>query len=60
MTTPDHLVRALAEAAPAGIVPHFFSFGGIPATSRWARAVADSRIALDAGDGFQVEPLPTA
>jgi hypothetical protein len=56
MTTPDHLVRALAEAAPAGIVPHFFSFGGIPATSRWARAVADGRIALDAGDGFRVEP----
>jgi methylenetetrahydrofolate reductase (NADPH) len=56
MATPDHLVRALADAAPAGIVPHFFSFGGIPATSRWARAVADGRIALDTGDGFRVEP----
>jgi len=56
MATPDDLIRTLAEAAPAGIVPHFFSFGGIPATSRWARAVADGRIALEAGGGFRVEP----
>ncbi len=56
MTTPDDLLRTLAEAAPADIVPHFFSFGGIPATSRWARAVADGRIALEAGGGFRVEP----
>ena len=55
LTTPDDLVRALAEAAPAGVVPHFFSFGGIAATSRWARAVADGRIALDASGGFRVE-----
>jgi hypothetical protein len=33
-----------------------FSFGGIPATSRWARAVADGHVVLDAGDGFRVEP----
>jgi methylenetetrahydrofolate reductase (NADPH) len=57
VTTPDDLVRALAEAAPVGVVPHFFSFGGVPATSRWARAVADGRIALDAG-GFRVQ-LPS-
>ena len=56
LTTPDDLIRTLAEAAPAGIVPHFFSFGGVPATGRWARAVADGRITLDAGDGFRVEP----
>ena len=55
LTTPDDLVRTLAEAAPAGIVPHFFSFGGIAATSRWARAVADGGIALDASGGFRVE-----
>jgi methylenetetrahydrofolate reductase (NADPH) len=55
LTTPDDLVRTLAEAAPAGIVPHFFSFGGIAATSRWARAVADGRIALDTAGGFRVE-----
>ena len=47
MTTPDDLVRTLAEAAPANVVPHFFSFGGIPATSRWARAVADGLIKLE-------------
>ena len=56
MTTPDDLVRALAEAAPANVVPHFFSFGGIPATSRWARAVADGLIKLEPGGGFRVEP----
>ena len=55
LTTPDDLVRTLAEAAPAGIVPHFFSFGGIAATSRWARTVADGVIALDANGGFRVE-----
>ena len=55
ITTPDDLVCALADAAPAGIVPHFFSFGGIPATSRWARAVADGHIALEAGGGFRVK-----
>jgi methylenetetrahydrofolate reductase (NADPH) len=56
LATPDDLIRALAEAAPAGVVPHFFSFGGVPATGRWARAVADGRVTLDAGDGFRVEP----
>jgi methylenetetrahydrofolate reductase (NADH) len=56
LATPDDLIRALAEAAPAGVVPHFFSFGGVPATGRWAKAVADGRITLDAGDGFRVEP----
>ncbi len=56
LTTPDDLIRTLADAAPAGIVPHFFSFGGIPATTRWASAVADGRFRIDAGDGFRVEP----
>ncbi len=56
LTTPDDLIRTLTEAAPAGIVPHFFSFGGVPATGRWTRAVADGRVTLDAGDGFRVEP----
>jgi methylenetetrahydrofolate reductase (NADPH) len=46
VTTPDDLVRALAEAAPAGVTPHFFSFGGVRATARWARAVAGGSIAL--------------
>jgi methylenetetrahydrofolate reductase (NADPH) len=56
LTTPDDLIRTLADAAPADIVPHFFSFGGVPATARWASAVADGRIALDAAGGFRVEP----
>ena len=55
MATPDDLVRTLADTAPAGVVPHFFSFGGVPATGRWARAVADGRITLDGDEGFRVE-----
>ena len=46
LTVPDDLMRALAEAAPARVSVHFFSFGGLPATARWAQAVADGRIAL--------------
>ncbi len=58
MAMPDNLVRVLAEVAPAGVFPHFFSFGGVSATGRWARAVADGRIAIEGVDGFQVEPAP--
>jgi methylenetetrahydrofolate reductase (NADPH) len=58
MTTPDDLIRMLAETAPAGVTPHFFSFGGVAATSRWARAVADGNIALDADGGFRLESPP--
>jgi methylenetetrahydrofolate reductase (NADPH) len=54
--TPDDLLRTLAEVAPAGIVPHFFSFGGIPATGRWAQAVAEGRISIEGSEGFRVEP----
>ena len=56
MATPDDLVRTLAEATPAGVTPHFFSFGGLPATARWTRAVASGSIALRADGGFRVEP----
>jgi methylenetetrahydrofolate reductase (NADPH) len=55
LATPDDLIRTLADGGPAEIVPHFFSFGGIPGTARWATAVADGRITLDAGGGFRVE-----
>jgi methylenetetrahydrofolate reductase (NADPH) len=58
LTVPDDLIRALADAAPAGVAVHFFSFGGLPATARWASAVADGRIALDGADGFTVAPPP--
>lgn len=54
MATPDHLIRMLAAAAPAGVALHFFSFGGIPATSRWTRAVADGKMVIQ-GEGFSVE-----
>ena len=57
MATPDDLLRALAKAAPGNMTPHFFSFGGIGATARWAQAVADGHITLE-GDGFKVEPPP--
>jgi methylenetetrahydrofolate reductase (NADPH) len=56
LTVPDDLIRAVADAAPAGVHAHFFSFGGLPATVRWARAVADARIALAGSTGFTVAP----
>ena len=58
MAVPDDLVRALADAAPANVGAHFFSFGGLPASARWARAVADGRIAIEGEAGFKVAPPP--
>jgi methylenetetrahydrofolate reductase (NADPH) len=55
LTAPDDLVRALADAAPGGRALHFFSFGGVPATARWTRAVAEGRVELE-GVGFRVAP----
>jgi methylenetetrahydrofolate reductase (NADH) len=54
LSTPDDLVRALAETAPIGTHLHFFSFGGLPASAGWARAVGDGRIALEADGGFRL------
>ena len=54
MAVPDDLVRSLAEASPANVTPHFFSFGGVPASARWAQAVADGRIEIAGGTGFKV------
>jgi methylenetetrahydrofolate reductase (NADPH) len=60
MSAPDALVRALAAARTNGqtgdIAPHFFSFGGLARSARWAEAVAEGRIALEPGEGFSVEP----
>jgi methylenetetrahydrofolate reductase (NADPH) len=58
MSAPDALVRALAaERDRLGDVrPHFFSFGGLVRTARWAAAVELGHIALEAGQGFRVEP----
>ena len=68
LTVPDDLIRTLADAAPAQkgahqkslhhVSAHFFSFGGLPATARWAQAVADGRIALQGAGGFTVAPPP--
>jgi methylenetetrahydrofolate reductase (NADPH) len=60
MSAPDALVRALAQTRAerhlGEIVPHFFSFGGLAPTARWAAAAAQGRIALEGGEGFRVEP----
>jgi methylenetetrahydrofolate reductase (NADH) len=59
-TAPDALIRALAGAQlgaqPGAIAPHFFTFGGLAPTARWAAAVAAGRIALDRAGGFRVDP----
>jgi methylenetetrahydrofolate reductase (NADPH) len=58
MSTPDALVRSLAERRGelGEIGPHFFSFGGLALTARWAAAVAERRIAIEGCEGFRVEP----
>lgn len=60
MTAPDVLVQALTQAHSdrhLGVVkPHFFAFGGLAVTARWATATAERRITLEAGRGFRVEP----
>jgi methylenetetrahydrofolate reductase (NADPH) len=55
---PDAIIRALAgaRAALGDAAPHFFTFGGLAKTARWAAAVASGRIALDRAGGFRVEP----
>jgi methylenetetrahydrofolate reductase (NADPH) len=58
LTVPDDLIRALADAAPSRVAAHFFSFGGLPATARWAQAVVDGRVALDGAGGFTVASPP--
>lgn len=59
VSAPDHIVRALAVEKAAGslgpISAHFFSFGGIAATAKWAAHAAQGRIALTT-EGFSVEP----
>jgi methylenetetrahydrofolate reductase (NADPH) len=58
LTVPDDLIRTLAEAAPSRVNAHFFSFGGLPATARWAQAVAGGRVALQGAGGFTVASPP--
>jgi len=60
LSAPDALVRKLGDARAerhlGEIAPHFFSFGGLARTARWAQAVTERRIAIEAGEGFRVEP----
>jgi methylenetetrahydrofolate reductase (NADPH) len=60
MSAPDALMRALALEWAANrlgeVRPHFFAFGGLARTARWASAVEQGCIALETGQGFRVEP----
>jgi methylenetetrahydrofolate reductase (NADPH) len=60
VSAPDGIIRPLAEAANSGrlgqVVPHFYSFGGVAATGRWAAAVGAGCIVPDRANGFRVEP----
>jgi methylenetetrahydrofolate reductase (NADPH) len=54
MAVPDDLIRSLADATPAHVSVHFFSFGGLGGTARWAQAVADGRVTIERDSGFRV------
>jgi methylenetetrahydrofolate reductase (NADPH) len=64
-SAPDALVRGIAEAAEtagadapllAGVAGfHFFPFGGVAKTARWANAVKRGRFRIAAGGGLDVE-----
>jgi methylenetetrahydrofolate reductase (NADPH) len=60
MSTPNALVRTLSQATRdkqlGDVKAHFYSFGGVIKTARWAQAVAQQRIVLDANSGFRIEP----
>ncbi len=59
VSAPDSIVRVLAAENATGalgtVAVHYFSFGGVAATSKWAAHAAQGRITLE-GDGFSVEP----
>lgn len=56
-SAPDALVRGLGEAAPlegiAGL--HFFPFGGVAKTARWANALRRGRFRIAERGGLDVE-----
>jgi methylenetetrahydrofolate reductase (NADPH) len=61
-SAPDALVRGLAEAAlmegvpPGGIAGlHFFPFGGVAKTARWANALRRGRFRIAERGGLDVE-----
>jgi methylenetetrahydrofolate reductase (NADPH) len=57
-SAPDGIIRPLADSVGelGKVAAHFFSFGGLGATARWAAAAAAGRIVLDRDKGFGVEP----
>jgi methylenetetrahydrofolate reductase (NADPH) len=59
VSAPDSVVRVLAGENATGslgtVAVHYFSFGGVAATSKWAAHAAQGRITLE-GDGFSVAP----
>jgi methylenetetrahydrofolate reductase (NADPH) len=61
-SAPDALVRGIAAAAAtdpallAGVAGlHFFPFGGVAKTARWANALKRGRFGLGVGGGLDVE-----
>ena len=56
-SVPDGLVRGIAESAPmediAGL--HYFPFGGVAKTARWANALKRGRFRIASGGGLDVE-----
>ncbi|MCC6777555.1 MAG: methylenetetrahydrofolate reductase [Hyphomicrobiales bacterium] len=58
LSAPDGIIRALAQArSPLGDVAlHYFSFGAIARSARWAAAVAKGQVTLAAGEGFELTP----
>jgi methylenetetrahydrofolate reductase (NADPH) len=57
---PDTLVRGIAEAPDRALLAgvaglHFFPFGGVAKTARWANAVKRGRFRANAGGGLDVE-----
>jgi methylenetetrahydrofolate reductase (NADPH) len=59
VSAPDTIVRSLADDNAAGslgqVAAHFFSFGGVAVTSKWAAHAAQGKISFE-GEGFTVEP----
>jgi hypothetical protein len=56
VTSPDEMLMGLvrgraAYSATRLVHPHFYAFGGVVATARWMRAVADGTFALPADGG---------
>jgi methylenetetrahydrofolate reductase (NADPH) len=57
---PDRVVRPVAAACAAArlgdVTAHFYAFGGLAATLRWAAATAAGHIEFDSAGGFSVTP----